>query len=306
MVAEAHEVVGAFAEMLVEVREPAEMWPKMLLHLQDAIGFDAGYIAASWGAAMEGRGAVVEHDEPFLKLNLGRFLSELSPREVAHYTDRARTHREVWCMSREAELAVFNEVLIPTGMKQMLVRASVRHGNVAGFNLERRGVTIPFSEADLRLIDVVAPFLHIVEVLTLEAQNEPGLHAFAATYGLSKREEELVELVARGLQNGEIALLIRVSVNTVRNTLAKVFDKVGVSTRSELTYLATQFHRMAPRQSGAWQPTPRRLLPDDGIDAFRTRVQRASEETAGAAPSRMRSGNPSRIVYTAPLPRVPT
>lgn len=292
-IAQAHELVGAFAEMVVAVREPAEIWPEMLQLLQDAVGFDAGYIAASWGAAMEGHGAVVEHDEPFLKRNLGRFLAELAPAEVASYTDRARLHTDVWPRSRQRELAVFNEVLRPTGMRHMLVRASVRHGNVAGFNLERRGLSVAFSEADLRLVDVVAPFLHIVEVLTLGA-SDFGLDGFAAAHRLSRREAEFVDLVVKGLQNAEIAMLVRVSTNTVRNTLAKVFEKVGVATRSELAYAATTYRD----PKGRFTLAPVCRLPDDGVSGFKARVQRAAVSNAPPpAPPRRRS----HIIYAPPL-----
>ena len=293
-IAQAHELVGVFAEMVVAVREPAEIWPEMMQLLQDAVGFDAGYIAASWGAGMEGRGAVVEHDQPFLKRNLGRLLAELAPNEVAAYTERARIHSDVWPASRQRELAVFNEVLIPTGMRQMLVRASVRHGNVAGFNLERRGLSLPFSDADLRLVDVVAPFLHIVEVLTLEA-SDFGLEGFASAYRLSPREAEFVDLVVKGLQNAEIAMLARISTNTVRNTLAKVFEKVGVTTRSELAYAATTYRN--PKGRSTLAPICR--LPDDGVSGFKQLVERAAISNAPPPPPPRRR---SHIIYAPPLP----
>jgi DNA-binding CsgD family transcriptional regulator len=289
---QAHDLVGAFAEMVVDVRDPAVLWPEMLHLLHAAVGFDAGYIAASWGAAMEGHGAVIEHDEPFLKRNLGRLLAELHPHEVAAYTDRARFHTEVWPASRQHELAVFNEVLVPTGMRHMLVRASVRHGNVAGFNLERRRATSPFSDADLRLIDVVAPFLHIVEVLTLDA-DDFGLEGFSIEHRLSNREAEFVELVGKGLQNAEIAMLARVSVNTVRNTLVKVFEKVGVSTRAELAALSTR----ARNPKASLNPTCR--LPDDGVSKFKALVVNASVAPPAATQPLVRQR--SHIIYTPPL-----
>jgi DNA-binding CsgD family transcriptional regulator len=55
-----------------------------------------------------------------------------------------------------------------------------------------------------------------------------------ATEGLTRREREIVEHVRRGLTNREIGRALGISTNTVRNTLARLFEKVGVSTRSEL------------------------------------------------------------------------
>lgn len=58
---------------------------------------------------------------------------------------------------------------------------------------------------------------------------------------LSKREEEIVSLVAQGLKNREIAETLRVSEHTVKNHLFHIFDKLGISTRAELIiYLVGQ------------------------------------------------------------------
>jgi len=55
---------------------------------------------------------------------------------------------------------------------------------------------------------------------------------------LSPRELEVVTLVAEGLQNRDIARELGISPCTVRNYLSQVFDKVGVSTRTELVRFA--------------------------------------------------------------------
>ncbi|HUM13825.1 MAG TPA: LuxR C-terminal-related transcriptional regulator [Myxococcaceae bacterium] len=54
------------------------------------------------------------------------------------------------------------------------------------------------------------------------------------TRGLTPRESEIVQHLRAGLTNREIGQTLGISVNTVRNTLARLFEKVGVSTRSEL------------------------------------------------------------------------
>jgi len=295
---EGYELVAEFATMVMEFQEPALVWPAMLMKLQDAIDFDAGYIAASWGNATEGRGAVADHDEPSLKRNLGRYLAEITPEEVALYTDRARVHHEIWSPERQRELAVFREVLLPTGMQHMLVRVSVRHGNVAGLNLERRTAT-PFTQRELTLVDLVAPFLHIVEVLTLRGQDDSGLDELTQQHNLTERERELVGLAARGLQNNEIALLAKISTHTVRNTLAKVFEKVGVSNRAELTFLASRPSPI-PGAKASIIP-PRSRLPGDGLQTFVSRVEDASGKRLPSALEQASTPRHSRIVYTAPL-----
>jgi DNA-binding NarL/FixJ family response regulator len=55
---------------------------------------------------------------------------------------------------------------------------------------------------------------------------------------LTKREEEVVQLVAEGLQNREIARDLKLSEHTIKNYLFRIFDKLGVSSRVELALYA--------------------------------------------------------------------
>jgi two-component system nitrate/nitrite response regulator NarL len=69
---------------------------------------------------------------------------------------------------------------------------------------------------------------------------------------LSKREAEVVRLVAEGLTNKDISLQLGLSEHTVRTYLFHVFDKIGVSTRVELVLYCLQDNQNgsaeAPRQ----------------------------------------------------------
>jgi len=51
---------------------------------------------------------------------------------------------------------------------------------------------------------------------------------------LTKREEEVVRLVAEGMRNSEIARELHVAEHTVRNYLFRIFEKLGLSSRVEL------------------------------------------------------------------------
>ena len=57
---------------------------------------------------------------------------------------------------------------------------------------------------------------------------------------LSKREADVVRLVAQGLTNRDISNELRLSEHTIRNYLFHIFDKIGVSTRVELTLFYLQ------------------------------------------------------------------
>lgn len=57
---------------------------------------------------------------------------------------------------------------------------------------------------------------------------------------LSKREEDVVRLVAEGLTNREISRELKLSQHTIRNYLFRIFEKLGISSRVELVLYCLQ------------------------------------------------------------------
>src|ERR1700730_8466007 len=55
---------------------------------------------------------------------------------------------------------------------------------------------------------------------------------------LTKRQDEVVDLVAEGLPNSQIARELGVTEHTVNNYLFRIYDKLGISNRTELTLYA--------------------------------------------------------------------
>jgi DNA-binding CsgD family transcriptional regulator len=62
---------------------------------------------------------------------------------------------------------------------------------------------------------------------------------------LSKREIEIVRSVAQGLSNREIASGLKLSRHTVKNSLFRIYDKLGVSSRVELLFMTLSQERHA-------------------------------------------------------------
>src|SRR5436305_193661 len=59
--------------------------------------------------------------------------------------------------------------------------------------------------------------------------------------GITRRELEILELIAQGLSNREIAQKLFVSENTVKTHAGRVFDKLGARRRTQAVQLAKEF-----------------------------------------------------------------
>jgi DNA-binding NarL/FixJ family response regulator len=73
---------------------------------------------------------------------------------------------------------------------------------------------------------------HVISALS--TQGPLQLNNSVGTPLLTRREEDVVRLVADGLRNREIALRLKVKEHSVRNYIYRIFEKLGVSSRVEL------------------------------------------------------------------------
>lgn len=64
---------------------------------------------------------------------------------------------------------------------------------------------------------------------------------------LTQRETEVLALIARGLRNGEVAQTLGLSDNTVAGYIKAIYRKLGISSRAEASWHASQMGLLAPR-----------------------------------------------------------
>lgn len=109
--------------------------------------------------------------------------------------------------------------------------------------LGARGVVLKES-ATRQLIDGIhrvmeGKFLIGTEVADdlAQAVRQVGAHK-EKPYGLTAREIEIVEAIASGDSNRDIATRLNISLQTVKHHLTNIFDKTGTSTRLELALFA--------------------------------------------------------------------
>lgn len=76
---------------------------------------------------------------------------------------------------------------------------------------------------------------------TLDVQEEKKHSTLSleslSSYRITEREFSVIKLVCEGLTNKEIAAELSISVNTVNNHVANIFDKMGVRSRIDLLKL---------------------------------------------------------------------
>ena len=85
---------------------------------------------------------------------------------------------------------------------------------------------------------------HLIKALgtlnPLQLSNSQGIPL------LTRREEDVVRLVADGLKNREIAQRLKVKEHSVRNYIYRIFEKLGVSSRVELILYVCSRRNGAP------------------------------------------------------------
>jgi two-component system, NarL family, response regulator LiaR len=84
-------------------------------------------------------------------------------------------------------------------------------------------------KVQIRVVEQLIERPYQVENTDVFTLNEAVLNEL----GLSKRELEVLELMATGLSNQEIAMKLFVSLNTIKTHTSKVFEKLDVKRRTQ-------------------------------------------------------------------------
>lgn len=103
-----------------------------------------------------------------------------------------------------------------------------------------RNLTASVPNARLALLPGtgVIPFPDVMEQFVAEICDFLGSASEQAPGGLTKREVEVLRLVARGLSNTQISNELVLSIRTVARHITNIYAKIGVQNRSEATAYA--------------------------------------------------------------------
>jgi DNA-binding CsgD family transcriptional regulator len=235
-----------------------------LAHSLAVLGTTAEALPAFRRAALERLGAAVAFDagifhafSPRVPLETGAILGISPARLVASMPEwdglavelgalRERANRDGVATDRDLEgsarARLRQRALAPFGMRVMVmmhldVRGQVRSG-IALFRRTDR----PFTRVELDLLSSVRPVLALADSLLVRDTDAPRaavpVRLVCKDDRLTGRQRQIVEHVALGHTNEQIASALRLSPPTVRNHLAAIFARLGASNRADLVRLA--------------------------------------------------------------------
>jgi DNA-binding CsgD family transcriptional regulator len=119
----------------------------------------------------------------------------------------------------------------------LLVEASLKPGPTA----ENQAKAISLLQESFTIASELGmkPLMQRVIALKERAENQPKTDP-AYPSGLSRREVEVLSLIAQGKSNPKIATELSISLNTVTRHLNHVFAKIGTNNRTEAAVYAIQ------------------------------------------------------------------
>jgi DNA-binding NarL/FixJ family response regulator len=89
---------------------------------------------------------------------------------------------------------------------------------------------------------------------------------------LTPREQQVVSLVTEGIGNREIAQQLGVKENTVKKSLLRIYDKIGVSNRVELVLYALTYRGAQTRTPSPGKLSSASELPAGSVEPGRIRL----------------------------------
>ncbi|MGG4665063.1 helix-turn-helix transcriptional regulator [Providencia vermicola] len=123
---------------------------------------------------------------------------------------------------RQQNQAFFHDFMQPNNLTDM-AEIFIRRKNkiIAGVSVLRDS---PFSQHEIMRLNAILP---VAELMTFDILPD-------SLVSYTPKEQEIIHLVREGASNKRIALLLGVSLSTVKTHLRNIFTKANVTNRTEL------------------------------------------------------------------------
>lgn len=226
------------AEAVAGSSTSRELGQQVMQAIDGMVECDFGSIlAAAPGQQWSIRGE--KEDNQIIRRNHWRYAQEMSAAELQRMATRFTPDTEIFFQAKRRErMSVYQDFIRPNRQAGFIARYWVMDGKLWGIGMSRGRPS--FTDRERERLDALFPQVRAALRAGTWLGGEDG-----SPWSLTPAEERTMALVTRGLTNSEVADLLGNSPNTVRNTLAQIFKKVGVSRRSELAFVV-----------GAWRNDP--------------------------------------------------
>jgi DNA-binding CsgD family transcriptional regulator len=145
---------------------------------------------------------------------------------------------DVYRMRERERLAAYAEILVPQGATSILSALVRYRGRSTAMIVLKRHGRGGFRSKDTGGLKRILPALGLADAgFHYSMAADPPRVQAQGNPTLSPREAQVAELACKGMHNQEIALLLGTSAETVKKQISSVFEKAGVSNRTELAML---------------------------------------------------------------------
>ncbi len=208
-------------------------WSTWLMTIVVRAAIEAGDVegAERWAALLERRAAELQVPAGLVRADVGRANLHLARGEAEQAVALALPAAE-----RAEELDIHVDAVAARLCAGRALRALDRQDEAVA---ELRKVAdVTGAGGHVRLHDAAARELRALGVRLQAGAGRPGESSGLA--GLSEREREIAELVAQGRSNKEVGVTLYLSAKTVENHLSRIYSKLELKSRVELTALLAQ------------------------------------------------------------------
>jgi len=206
-------------------RDPAAFASWTLERIQSILGFDSAIMVSRTTGSMLAQ----VNKRPYLHLlqNLtrdrARYAETLGRPRTAVYLDT-----EVFSARERRTLPFYVDIVRPQGITAQVSATSDFQQQSQSVMYLCRHDGARFRERQLEALRRIVPLIGLAQAaLAARRPTPPPLE-------MTPREEQITGYLCRGFRNQDIARVLGTSPSTVRNQLQRLFEKAGVSSRTEL------------------------------------------------------------------------
>jgi DNA-binding CsgD family transcriptional regulator len=236
-------LIRDLAEVAMGVGSAEEFRDHALARLTEAVGADAGSYCSVGQDPTGLSAALIGTVAPVAQLV--RAVREVTPEELQRsLVPWTQQDADVLTAERRDRLYLYRGYLAAFGITRFALRGWRAGNRMCWVTLARTGPhdRRRFFARAASILDACFPVVALGErahgrLQSSLAQLIPKDRTPEILESLTTCEAKVVGLLERGLTNREIASLLGLSVNTVRNRVASAFKRAGASRRAELVYL---------------------------------------------------------------------